>query len=343
MIAKKLSKIFIVLAIAAQILVLAYMAGKRELIIAKGTEIYIRSAPIDPRDPFRGDFVRLRYDINAIHQNQTKANDFPENKIPAGTTVYAVLQENENSIYSLDQLTTQRPENGLYIKGRASNDWRFRQNVSLQHTTVKYGIEQYYVQQGKGIEMEDRLGSRNGLQVPLEMRIALGSDGTPVIKGHRWSSLGIQLEFIRPATTRRNENEALVSPVIKISLKNVSDQNLTLFNPGDNCAFGLYWASGDASGTRADEACKINPANENDFIVLEPNAEYSTELDLSLARWHVQQDGKILEVGALTSWQNFRVIYTAPKREAVKDYTGQYPFWYGDLPSSRFSASGRID
>ena len=59
-------RLFIVLCIAAQILVLGVMAGKREFILATGERVFLRTAPIDPRDPFRGDFVRLRYDISTV-------------------------------------------------------------------------------------------------------------------------------------------------------------------------------------------------------------------------------------------------------------------------------------
>ena len=41
-------KIFILLAILFQFLVLAFMAGEREVILRNGTIIHLRTAPIDP-------------------------------------------------------------------------------------------------------------------------------------------------------------------------------------------------------------------------------------------------------------------------------------------------------
>ena len=43
---------------ALQIVLLAFMAGEREWVARTGTPVVLRTAPIDPRDPMRGDYVR---------------------------------------------------------------------------------------------------------------------------------------------------------------------------------------------------------------------------------------------------------------------------------------------
>ena len=59
-------KAAIITAILAQVLILAWMAGQREWILRTAPRIWLRTAPLDPRDLFRGDYVTLRYDIAAI-------------------------------------------------------------------------------------------------------------------------------------------------------------------------------------------------------------------------------------------------------------------------------------
>ena len=55
------------IAIAAlQLVVLAYMAGEREWVVRTGRTIYLRTAPLDPRDAMRGDYVSLSYDISRV-------------------------------------------------------------------------------------------------------------------------------------------------------------------------------------------------------------------------------------------------------------------------------------
>jgi uncharacterized membrane-anchored protein len=47
--------------VVMQVAMLGFMAGEREWIAKMGTRISLRTAPIDPRDPMRGDYVRLDY------------------------------------------------------------------------------------------------------------------------------------------------------------------------------------------------------------------------------------------------------------------------------------------
>jgi uncharacterized membrane-anchored protein len=48
------------------------MAAEREYIVLTGKTVYLRTAPIDPNDPFRGQFVRLNYEISTIPKDLTK-------------------------------------------------------------------------------------------------------------------------------------------------------------------------------------------------------------------------------------------------------------------------------
>src|SRR5688500_8738375 len=55
--------ILILAAVAAQVAVLAWMAAEREWVGRTGRTVYLRTAPGDPQDPMRGDYVRLDYEI----------------------------------------------------------------------------------------------------------------------------------------------------------------------------------------------------------------------------------------------------------------------------------------
>ena len=48
-------KLLIVAAVAAQLLVLGWMAFEREWVVRTGRVVYLRTAPVDPQDPMRGD------------------------------------------------------------------------------------------------------------------------------------------------------------------------------------------------------------------------------------------------------------------------------------------------
>jgi uncharacterized membrane-anchored protein len=56
----------IIAAIFVQVLVLGWMAGEREWIVRTAPTVWLRTAPVDPQDLFRGEYVRLNYDISTI-------------------------------------------------------------------------------------------------------------------------------------------------------------------------------------------------------------------------------------------------------------------------------------
>jgi uncharacterized membrane-anchored protein len=332
----------VLLLILCQLLVLGFMAGKREYIRAYGTEIYLRTAPIDPRDPFRGDFVRLRYPMSAIRLAQTRGT-VKQHRNEKDYPVYAVLQAGADGIQVLNYLTDEQPvEAAPFIKGYITNDWNLISwaawNANAIH--VRYGIEQYFVEQGQGLAMEEQLGQRNQLQIPLEMRIAIGADGTAVIKDYRWSALGIRLEVLRANTNVAAGAPAQpLSPHIKLTLQNASTETLTLADPGNHCGFRLIaveWAAEDYPA--ADRSCDTVVIDEKALIRLEPKQEYSVELELGEARWHITKDGKAQEIGTLPQ-EMFRLVYRSPDNTPP----GVHDLWRGELPSRAFNASGNID
>lgn len=49
-----------------QTAILGYMIEGRASILRSGTEVLLKTAPVDPRDLLRGDYVILTYDISTI-------------------------------------------------------------------------------------------------------------------------------------------------------------------------------------------------------------------------------------------------------------------------------------
>ena len=231
-----MKKTFIVLAIILQFLVLAYMAGEREYILHKGKVIRLRTAPIDPRDMFRGDYVRLNYEISRIPIKMIK-NAEGIGKTKKGTKIYASLKEGPNGLYELVNADLQKPKEGLYLSGRIPH--RYQRLQAGHPIWVNYGIEAYFVEQGKGREIEKRMGSRIKVQVPLEMEIAVGPNGKSVIKGYRWSPLGIGLVWLRNPPRDPEDTEARQSEMFQLTLANASAKPLALVNLPDYCSFSL--------------------------------------------------------------------------------------------------------
>jgi uncharacterized membrane-anchored protein len=336
------SRRWAILAVAAQLLVLLWMAGEREWILRTGRIVYLRTAPVDPRDLFRGDFVRLQYEINSVRWEDGGAKLAPAaNERGRHQVVYTLLRPAGEGLYEAAGASVARPADGLYLRGRTEDSWRMGWRGAGHHL-VKYGIEQLFVEQGGGNIIEERRGIRGGLQVPMEVEVAVGSSGTAVIRGFRWSQLGMKLEILRqPARRVRNAPppEGPLSPKLRVTLANVSDAPLNLADMGEHCAFHLVpveWTP--QPYTPASQACSdVRSAAE--IIALAPGQIYSVDLDLSEPRWHVLAAGKAVEIGALQALAQFRVEYRAPATAAA----AERPVWRGRMASQAFNANGVID
>ena len=332
-------KLFIVLLVLGQFVILAFMAGEREWIRHNGERVYLRTAPIDPRDPFRGDFVRLSYSLSSVDVSRFRSST-SANSLKRDDKVYAVLAPSATDVYQLDYLTDRKPSSGVFLLGRVNRD------VSGGQIQLRYGIEQYFVQQGRGVEIEDKRGAGNALQIPMEVELAVGGRGQAVLVDYRWSRIGIRLEQnTELATEERGEGAPPRSPLLIVTLKNVSDAPLQIVDNELHCGFSLQ-AEGDTGRRYAmtDTRCSTYALQASDVFTLAPNEEYRVELDTALPRWYVLPDGAAgsASLAAAAPNERFRMIYRPPLVTSDTDGAAAM-LWQGELASPAFNVRGRID
>jgi uncharacterized membrane-anchored protein len=334
-------KTFIVLAVFLQLIVLAYMAGEREYILRNGKIIHLRTAPLDPRDLFRGDYVRLNYEISRIPANMLKEADRAAG-IKKGAKIYVNLKEGPNGLYAPVDAAFQKPQEGLYLAGRIP--YPHQKLETTNPIQVNYGIEAYFVEQGKGRDMEKRLGSRSDVQVPLEMEIAVGPNGTAVIKGYRWSPLGIGLQWLRnPSLNSEGEGPALNS-TFQLTLANASDKPLAIVDLPQYCSFSLEsvpWAK--KSWALAHNPCADVYPSDFDVVTLAPGEQKRFVFDFSTERWLVKDNNTARQIGTLDRTEQFRIVYRPPGAEQCRYLSRQDIIWHGYLPSRLFHGRGQID
>ena len=133
-----------------------------------GQEIVLKTAPIDPRDLFRGDYVTLNYEISRID-----LNDIPyDANFSSGETIYACLSKKEK-FRTIDSVSHTKPslnEEQVCMRGRVTNSFNNR-------TSVEWGIESYFVPEGKGQLIERQRNAEN-----VSVIVSLGSTCSPVLK-----------------------------------------------------------------------------------------------------------------------------------------------------------------
>jgi uncharacterized membrane-anchored protein len=330
-------KFLIFVAVCLQFSVLGFMAVQREIMLRTGKTIHLRTAPVDPRDPMRGDYIDLQYDISSIPFTRIRGN-IDRLKSKKAVPVYTVLRETPEGLAELDYCTEEKPLSGLFISGQTFIDWRFFREQCI---SVKYGIETYYVEQGKGRKIEQRRGSRNSIQTPMEMAVSLTRDGKALIKGYSWSSLGIGIEIIRPPAAPRQQT--LKSPKVKLTLANSSDKPLALVNMPQQESFTLEPAFFNPDIASAYTPPEISAVCEGHIIILAPGETKTFDFDLADKRWFVKKDGKNIEVCELDPNGMFRIVYIPPSDNECQHLKDKNLIWHGHLPSQAFNASGRID
>ena len=161
-----------------QIGFLASAIYSRAALLRHGEEITLRTAPVDPRDLLRGDYVALSYDVSLVPVDLLRTAR-PRDDEAVGT-VYVRLRRGENhapaSIVAAAlgaPLETPPAANELDLKGTSRDRW----HDGLDAINVQYGLERFYVPEGEGRAIEQGLGERQ-----FTMRVAVNKAGDAQIK-----------------------------------------------------------------------------------------------------------------------------------------------------------------
>jgi uncharacterized membrane-anchored protein len=129
--------------VLAQVLFLLGWAGYHEWVRQNAPSVLLRPRPVDPRDLLRGDYMILDYDVSHIA--------FP---VGEGETVNAgdlfVVLEKRGEVHEvawISEASGKEPEVGpgqVWVRATVDNFTDARQ------AHVSYGIERYFVPEGKG-------------------------------------------------------------------------------------------------------------------------------------------------------------------------------------------------
>ncbi len=318
---------WIILAIAAQAGLLAVMAGQREWVVHTGRAIILRTAPLDPQDPMRGDYVRLQYDLSRVPKAlcrdglaqwfKTGTDSWRFQRGLRDRRVYAELKLDHDGLAELVALSDRRPATGVYLRGRV--DW-----VDDREVRVRYGVEALFTQQGAARAFETKArGEMAG--VPVDAEVALGSNGIAVLRGYHWEQLGLTVTLERPPAPPANTvGPAPRRPVtgLSVELKNHGTTPIAIVDRPGPRSFRLLsetrWGIGSCRWVHDGDA--IPPAGPKDVVVLAPGASRRIAIAVASPDWFVlyQKDEKgPAEPVSLTKLDEasniwFRIEYVPP-------------------------------
>lgn len=153
------------LGIGLQTLVLVVALVTRLMPHATGETILLRVVPVDPRDMFRGQYVALSYEFSRQLPSSIESSNFDNQH--AGQTVYATLVlEDDGQHWRVDAVEFEPPASGLYLRGTIQS-W----------SRVDYGIESFFVEEGRGPELEEAVRNRT-----VAASVSVGPDGTAALR-----------------------------------------------------------------------------------------------------------------------------------------------------------------
>lgn len=127
-----------------------------------GTSVVLKTRPIDPFDPLRGQYMVITYDISQV----------PGAGLSQGDTVYTVIVP-ADGLWVFESVNKQKPLSGVFLKGRVISSWG-------ESARVEYGIEQYFFEQNavvptQGVTVEVKVANNGKASV-----VELLQDGKPV-------------------------------------------------------------------------------------------------------------------------------------------------------------------
>jgi uncharacterized membrane-anchored protein len=171
-------KILLALAVIAlaQTGVLAAMVIDRVQLLTSGREITLPIVPVDPRDLFKGEYVRLGY---AIGRLPARLLDGPRPRPNA--PFYVLLERNAEGGWAPLKISRAKPSEAspdrIVLKARSSYRWPPTASASAV-LGVRYGIESYFVPEGQGKRLEDLAREKR-----MAALIAVDARGNAAIKG----------------------------------------------------------------------------------------------------------------------------------------------------------------
>jgi len=152
-------KLWFTLAIVLQVLLLLGMVGRHTFTLRTGVPVMLKTAPVDPWDYLRGEYVTLNYEISRLNPRTVVMEGTPYKRSQA---LWVTLQPGD-PYHTAVRVSPNRPTDlaaGLVtLQGRVEwvDDWDGGPDNPVGTVQIRYGIEQFYVPQGQGRDLETRL------------------------------------------------------------------------------------------------------------------------------------------------------------------------------------------
>lgn len=154
----KRRSILLALVVLLQVAVLAWVATTNARVMMFGEAVVLKTMPVDPLDPFRGEYVRLSYEVSRLDLNQVPHAPAVEELGTDDPVVLWMSQPEGRDEWKVSFVSTAEnpPEmiGGVPMKGRVTYN-EYPQCASCERNLhIEFGIEQFFTPQGEAILIE---------------------------------------------------------------------------------------------------------------------------------------------------------------------------------------------
>ncbi|PZM11189.1 GDYXXLXY domain-containing protein [Rhizobium tubonense] len=151
-----------------QTVIIGYTIASHASILRSGTEVLLKTAPIDPRDLLRGDYVVLNYEISSVPASTIVGGPPKE----AGERVLSVrLQKQPDGFWGIAESSFGALEAKPDTVVLKSQPFQYYPVDPEQTIRVDYGIERYYIPEGEGSNLDT---ARSEGQLSIAARVSAG-------------------------------------------------------------------------------------------------------------------------------------------------------------------------
>jgi uncharacterized membrane-anchored protein len=177
----KMDKKQFILVVSIPAIVILVFLGIKLFTYSFGQEILLETAPVDPRDLFRGDYVALSYKISRIDLSSLPH----DTNFSSGQAIYASLSKKEK-FWTIDSVSHSKPSlemNQVCMKGKVINSFE-------NQLFIEWGIESYFVPEGKGVLIESQRDVKN-----TSVIVSVDSTCCPMLKELLINDKPIEFEY----------------------------------------------------------------------------------------------------------------------------------------------------
>jgi len=144
---------------------LLQMVWHGEGILKYGTKIVLQPAPVDPQSLFQGQYDILSYSINRLDSSKLR-NTYPPKEPAEGMNIYVRMEaQPDGQLWQLVDSGLEWPpfveSNQIVLVGQITS-------ANSSTLRVRYGIEQFFVPEGRGHEIE-QITWRNASRLKVEV------------------------------------------------------------------------------------------------------------------------------------------------------------------------------